>query len=178
MGGKKNEMKFLYGLLILSIGILPVLMNRSHKKDWLFAYTFNTVTNIILDKWVTVKFISYPTRLLPKIFNLHILYDALLYPMVTVIYNQLTSKDKPIAIVYKLLFFSVPLTIFEFWAERKTGLIKWRNGWQWYHTFLSVSLKSLITRGLVSIFRRFMRKEDVSKGELKKSTALSIKGAR
>jgi len=158
MGGKKNEMKFLYALLILSIGILPVLMKRSPKKDWLFAYMFNAITNIILDKWVTVNFIWYPARLLPKIFNIHILYDALLYPMVTVIYNQLTSKDKPIAIVYKLLFFTVPLTVFEFWAEQKTGLIKWSNGWRWYHTFLSVSFKSLITRGLVSIFRRYMRK--------------------
>lgn len=157
MGGKKNEKKFLYGLLILSIGILPVLMNRSPKKVWLFAYLFNAITNIILDKWVTMNFISYPTRLLPKIFNLHILYDALLYPMFTVIFNQLTSKDKLIAIVYKLLFFSVPLTAFEFWAERKTGLIKWRNGWRWYHTFLSVNLKSLFTRGMVSIIRRFMR---------------------
>lgn len=159
MGGKKNEKKFLYGLFIFSIGILPFLFKRPPKKDWLLVYTFNAITNIILDKWVTMNFISYPTRLLPKIFKIHILYDALLYPMVTVIYNQLTSKDKPIAIVYKLLFFSVPLTIFEFWAERKTGLIKWSNGWRWYHTFLSVSLKSLITRGVVSIFRRFMREE-------------------
>jgi hypothetical protein len=159
MGGKKNEKKFLFGLLIFSIGILPVLFKRPPKKDWLLVYTFNAISNIILDKWVTMNFISYPTRLLPKIFKIHILYDALLYPMVTVIYNQLTSKDKPIAIVYKLLFFSVPLTIFEFWAERKTGLIKWSNGWRWYHTFLSVSLKSLITRGVVSIFRRFMREE-------------------
>jgi hypothetical protein len=159
MGGKKNEKKFLFGLLIFSIGILPVLFKRPPKKDWLLVYTFNAISNIILDKWVTMNFISYPTRLLPKIFKIHILYDALLYPMVTVIYNQLTSKDKPIAIVYKLLFFSVPLTILEFWAERKTGLIKWSNGWRWYHTFLSVSLKSLITRGVVSIFRRFMREE-------------------
>lgn len=162
MGGKKNELKFLRGLLIISIGILPFLMKRSHKKDWLFAYMFNAITNIILDKWLTVNYISYPTRLLPKIFRLHILYDAILYPMVTVIYNQLTSKDKPIEIFYKVLFFSVPLTIFEFWAERKTGLIKWKNGWRWYHTFLSVSIKSLITRGLVSMFRRCTRRDDSS----------------
>lgn len=155
MGGKKNEMKFLYGLLILSIGFLPVLMKRPPKKDWLFAYMFNAITNIILDKWVTSSFISYPTRLLPKIFHIHILYDVLLYPMFTVVYNQLTRKDKRTAIIYKLLLFSVPLTIFESWAERKTGLIKWSNGWQWYHTFLSVNLKSLITRGMVSLFRKF-----------------------
>ncbi|MBE6185124.1 CBO0543 family protein [Heyndrickxia ginsengihumi] len=157
MGGKKNEKRFLYGLLLLSVVMIYFVMKRPPKKDWLFAYIYNAITNIILDKWVTMNFISYPTRLLPKLFNIHILYDAFLYPIVTVIYNQLTSKDKPVAIIYKLLFFSVPLTIFELWAERKTGLIKWRKRWRWYHTFLSVSLKSLITRGLVSIFRKFKR---------------------
>jgi hypothetical protein len=159
MGGKKNELKFLNGLLLLSIVILPVIMKRPPKKDWLFVYAFNAITNIILDKWVTKNFISYPTRLLPKIFNIHILYSAFLYPIASVIYNQWSSRDKLIAIIYKILFFSVPLTIFEFWAERKTGLIKWSNGWQWYHTFLSVSFKSLITRSLLPIFRRFTRGE-------------------
>ncbi|MEG6532747.1 CBO0543 family protein [Caldibacillus thermoamylovorans] len=108
----------------------------------------------MLDKWVTAGYISYPTRLLPNIFHIHILYDVLLYPMFTVIYNQITSKDKLIAVIYKVFFFSVPLTIFESWAERKTGLIKWISGWRWYHTFLSVNLKSLITRGMVSIHRK------------------------
>jgi hypothetical protein len=157
---KKNEKYFLHGLLILSIAVLSFLMVRQPKKKWLIVYSFNAITNIILDKWVTKNFISYPTRLFPKIFNIHILYDAFLYPIGTVIYNQWSSKDKLIAIVYKLLFFSVPLTIFEFWAERKTGLIKWSNGWRWYHTFLSVTLKSLITRGVLSIYKIFMKEED------------------
>jgi hypothetical protein len=158
MYGKKNEKNFLYGLLILSITILPLLMRRQPKKEWLLVYTFNAITNIILDKWVTRNYISYPTRLFPKIFNIHILYDAFLYPIGTVIYNQWSHKDKLISTVYKLLFFSVPLTIFEYWAERKTGLIKWSNGWKWYHTFLSVSLKSLITRGVLSISRIFLER--------------------
>lgn len=160
MGGKRNEKRFLYGLLIFSMGILPLLMKRPPKKDWLFAYMYNAMTNIILDKWFTVNYISYPTRLLPKIFRIHILYDVLLYPIATVMYNQLTSKDKPVAIIYKVLFFSVPLTIFEFWAERNTGLIKWKSGWRWYHTFISVNLKSLITRVIVSVFRKYIRGND------------------
>lgn len=155
MGSKKNEINFLYGLLIISIGILPVIMSRQPKKDWFFVYAFNAITNVIIDKWVTNNFITYPTRLLPRIFKIHILYDAVLYPLVSVIYNQMTSKDKLMAILCKIFFFSVPLTIFEIWAEQKTGLIKWKNGWEWYHTILSVSLKSLITRGTVGIFRKF-----------------------
>lgn len=72
MGSKKNEILFLNGLLILSIAMLPVIMKRQPKRDWLFVYAFNAITNIILDKWATKNFISYPTRLLPKIFNIHI----------------------------------------------------------------------------------------------------------
>ncbi|WP_271751788.1 CBO0543 family protein [Cohnella sp. JJ-181] len=156
MGSKKNEKKFLYGILMITLGVLLFIMKRQPRKDWFFAYGFNAITNIAIDKWVTGKYISYPTRLFSKIFKIHVLYDTVLYPTATVIYNQMTSKDRLPAIVYKVFLFTVPLTLFEFWAERKTGLIKWLNGWTWYHTFLSVSLKSLITRGSVTIYRKII----------------------
>jgi len=105
MGRKKKEIAFLHALLVLSIGTLPVIMKRESKKDWLFAYFFNAITNVALDKLVTKNFITYPTRMLPKMFNIHILYDIVLYPTVTVIYNQMTNKNRLAAILYKVCFF-------------------------------------------------------------------------
>ncbi|WP_420917033.1 CBO0543 family protein [Paenibacillus mucilaginosus] len=157
---KKNELTFLHCLLLLSMLILPFLMRRPDKKDWLLAYVFNAVTNVLLDKITTkMKLITYPTRLLPKIFRIHILFDLVLYPIATVIYNQMSNKGKDnlLSIVSKVFFFSVPLTLFEIWDDRKTGLIKWSAWWKWYHTLFSVSLKSLITRGLVELYRRRRR---------------------
>ncbi|WP_426452719.1 CBO0543 family protein [Paenibacillus sp. S-38] len=157
---RKNEMTFLYCLLLLSIWISPFLFNRSDKKSLIFAYIFNACTNVVLDKFATkMNLITYPTRLLHSFFKIHILFDLLLYPIVTVIYNQMSSKEKDnlLSVAYKVFFFSIPLTVFEIWADRKTGLIKWSAWWKWYHTLFSVSLKSLITRGFVELFRRWQR---------------------
>ncbi|WP_305954791.1 hypothetical protein [Priestia megaterium] len=51
-----------------------------------------------------------------------------MYPTFTVFYNQMTAKDKPFAIFYKLLSLIIPLFLIECWAEKKTGLTRWKKG--------------------------------------------------
>jgi hypothetical protein len=60
-------------------------------------------------------------------------------------------KDKPFASFYKLFYFTIPMFFVEFWAVRKTDLIKWNKGWKWYHTFISITIKSLCTRLFIGI---------------------------
>lgn len=158
-GRAKFEKGFLYVLLFTTASLLPFLMNKPPRRDWIFAYFWNAATNILLDK-IAVKrgWIAYPTRLLPGVFSTHILFDALLYPTATVLYNQMTRNNKPFAVVAKVLLFAVPLTVIEIWADRHTGLIRWGKGWKWYHTFLSVTVKSLWTRSAGEMFSRWLNR--------------------
>jgi len=61
----------------------------------------------------------------PKIFHIHILYDVRFYPMFTVIYKQITSKDKRTAIVYRLFLFQSRSQFLNFGLNKKPD---WLNG--------------------------------------------------
>ncbi|NRD79583.1 hypothetical protein HPT25_19670 [Bacillus sp. BRMEA1] len=154
---KKNkfEITFLKTILIINLILLfPVLIRKRPIKDWLLAYLFNAVTNSLADNYLTEKrTVEYPVRLLHKRFKTHVLFDYLIYPTMTVIYNQITMKDKPLVIALKTLFFTIPMFCIEFWAVRKTDLIRWNHGWKWYHSFLGVTIKSLMTRFFIGVVR-------------------------
>jgi hypothetical protein len=163
---RKNriEKKLLLGILILNLGIiLPIIYRKSPIKDWIIVYLFNAVTNGIIDNALTKNnIIKYPNRLFPKIFDTHILFDFFLYPTFTILYNQMTAKDKPFAIIYKLFVITIPVFLIEFLAERKTNLVDWTKKWRWYHTFFSIIIKSLLTRIVIAQIRRLDAKMENS----------------
>lgn len=156
MEKNKMEKRFLKGLLILNLLILlPILYRKPPIRDWIIVFVYNGITNGIVDMILTSrKVIRYPVRFLPKKFRIHILFDFLIYPTFTVFYNQLTKRDKPFAVFYKLILFTIPFYFIELWAERKTKLIEWKKGWRWYYSFLSIILKSLLTRLVIETLRK------------------------
>ncbi|WP_332695080.1 CBO0543 family protein [Halalkalibacter lacteus] len=134
-------------------------------KDWILVYVYNAVTNGIIDKMIVKRnIVQYPVRLLPKLFNIHILFDFFVYPTITVMYNQITYKNKPLLIFYKLLYFTIPMLLLELWAEKKTDLIKWNKGWKWYHTLITITIKSSITRSVIGLVR-YLRQRRKQKKE-------------
>lgn len=155
---KKNKMEkqLLKGLLIVNLLILlPILYRKPPIRDWIIVFVYNAITNGLVDMILTShKVIRYPVRFLPKKFKIHILFDFLIYPTFTVFYNQLTKRDKPFAVLYKLILFTIPFYFIELWAERKTKLIEWKKDWKWYYSFLSIIFKSLITRLVIEVLRK------------------------
>ena len=159
MKGHKFEKQFLRILFILNVGLLvPILFRKPPIKDWLLVYLFNAFTNSIIDHFLTShNIVTYPVRFLRKTTKIHVLFDLLLYPTFTVLYNQMTEKDKPLSTFYKLVSLVIPLFFIEFWAVRRTDLIKWKKGWNWYYTLGSIILKSLVTRSLIEIVRKISK---------------------
>ncbi|MDG5789224.1 hypothetical protein QA612_17330 [Evansella sp. AB-P1] len=156
------EKLFLRFSLVLGLLLLPIIFRKPPIKDWLLVFLWNSATNGIIDRLVvSYNIIQYPVRLLPKRFRINILFDYLLYPIITVTYNQLTKKDKPMKMVVKLLCFTIPMILIEVWAERNTRLIKFRNGWKWYHSFISLNIKSLLTRLWIGGVRRIEEKQEL-----------------
>jgi hypothetical protein len=161
MKRQKAGKKFLRTLLVLNlIAIIPILSRKPPVKDWLLVYLFDALTNGIADRFLVAHhFVSYPTRLFPKIFKTHILFDYLIHPTYTVLFNQFTYKDRPFRIIFKLLLLLIPLSSFEFWAAKNTSLINWKPGWNYYSSFVALAIKSLITRSLIGIVRYSASKE-------------------
>ncbi|TKC19017.1 CBO0543 family protein [Robertmurraya kyonggiensis] len=161
MRKSKKEQKILLFLLGFHIILLiPILLRKPPIKDWLLVYFYNAATNVFIDNILArLKIVRYPDRILPKLFQTHILFDLLIYPTISVFYNQITMKDKPIAIFFKVFLFTVPMLMIELFAEKHSNLIKWSSKWKWYHTFLSLTFKTLVTRGAIACVRKIEERQ-------------------
>ncbi|KNH17114.1 hypothetical protein ACS78_24240 [Priestia megaterium] len=159
----KFEKRFLRVLFILTLSALPFLFRKHPMKDSMLTFLLNGYTNGIVDRFVVNhKLIRYPVRYFRKEFKIHVLFDFLLYPTVSVILNQLTKNDKPLVIIYKILLFIFPMFFIELWAERKTNLITWRRSWKWYHTLLTLTVKSVLNRLIIGAIRVLDKKIEKS----------------
>lgn len=157
---KKREKNALRIMLVICIGLLPFLLRKPPIKDWLLVFSLNALSNGIVDKILVKKnYLKYPTRLLPNLFSIHILFDYLIYPTFTIIFNQVTMKDRPIKILMKLLLIVTPLTFIETVAEKKTNMIEWKKSWKWYYTFFYIVFKSSWTRLVIATVRTISRKQ-------------------
>lgn len=160
MKGKKFGQYFLSLVIILIVGSLPIVLRKPPIKDWVLVYLFNAVTNGIIDKIIaSLNIVKYPVRLFPNFFETSITFDFFAYPFITILYNQLTYRDKPFAIIYKVFLLAIPILVIELWAEKNTSLIKWKKGWSWYHTFFSIIIKSLVTRIFIGAVRKVEKRQ-------------------
>ncbi|WP_053362288.1 CBO0543 family protein [Bacillus sp. FJAT-27251] len=158
---RKADKNFLHTFLILNLlAIFPILLRKPPLKDWLLVFLFDAFTNGLADRFIVAhNFVSYNVRLLPKVFKTHVLFDYLISPTFTVLFNQFTAKDRPAKIVIKLVLLLIPLSSFEFLAVKYTRLITWKPGWKWYYSFVTLTLKSLIIRAAIGLVRRIDSKE-------------------
>lgn len=153
--------KFVLRLLLLGgISSLPFLFKKPPLKDWLLIYSLTAVISGIVDTiLISKKYLEYPVRLLPNFFKIHFVFDFVLCPIIMVWYAQLTYKDKLPKIILKLLPFTTIHIIIESIAEKNTHLIKWKNGWHWYHSFITMTIKYLGIRLLIHLVTIISKKQ-------------------
>jgi hypothetical protein len=161
MRERKANKSFLHTFLVLNLlAIVPILLRKPPLKEWLLVFLFDGFINGLADRFIVAhNFVSYPVRLLPKVFKTHVLFDYLISPTFTVLFNQFTEKDRPAKIGLKLVLLLMPLSIVEFLAAKYTRLINWKSGWKWYYSFVTLSLKSLIIRAVIGLVRRIDSKK-------------------
>lgn len=141
---------------LLGLFALPVAFKKKPIKDWLIVYLITALSSTLLDIiLVEKKFLSYPVRLFPKFFKIHIVFDLFLCPVVSVFYNQFTYKEKSILrLVGKLFLFTIPQLGIEVLTGRYLKMVKWHKGWKWYHTFISMNIKYLSIRMFIELIRK------------------------
>lgn len=153
MASKKKDTMILRAFLVLGLLILPFLFKKPPLKDWLITYLQTGFFATIVDSiFVQQGRISYPVRFFKKAFKISILFDYLLFPVVGVLYNQITYRSGLKGIFGKILIFSLPMTVLELGLESKTKLVHWKK-WTWYQTFLYVSGITLLGRGFIGLIR-------------------------
>ncbi|MGD7022366.1 hypothetical protein FZC79_16000 [Rossellomorea vietnamensis] len=134
--------------------LLPFAIIKQPFKDWLIVFLVSVIGNSTIDRYlVTQGYLKYTIRPLREKVKIHLPFDYIHYPLMLLYYNQWTLNSKPAGIIFKMFPFVIPQVVMETIAERKTDLITWRKGWTWYHSFISLVLKLLICRGIISLVR-------------------------
>lgn len=154
MRRKSAQLFVLMIITIIGLILLPFAIVKRSFKDWIIVYLVSVVGNFFSDKYLVSKgYLKYPRKLFPK-YKVHLPFDFIHYPLMLLYYNQWTLNSRPVGMILKLFPFVIPQTIIETIAAKKTKLIKWKKGWSWYHSFISLMLKLLICRAIISIVRK------------------------
>lgn len=153
MKQQNKDYFYLFVFTITGFLALKKLLKGPLLKRWCIVYFLTIAITVTVDKiLVNLKFLKYPKRLLATYTDIHVVFDFLICPVITIAHNQITYKDKNfLLIILKLLIFTVPQLISEVWAVKNTNLIQWNKGWKWYHTFLSMNLKFYLIRVIMAI---------------------------
>jgi len=122
-------------------------------RDWIVVFLFEGFLNLILGSAVEkLHLIKYPFRLLPHIYDTSILFEIWVFPVLCILYNQVTRKLGFWPIIYYALLFSAGITAIEYPLERYTDLIKYIQ-WSWLTTFCTLTGIFLICRFFIVFYR-------------------------
>ncbi|MED4219550.1 hypothetical protein P4671_26615 [Priestia megaterium] len=161
MKRKKKDRLFLKCITVIFVGSLPFILKKTPIKDLLLVLFMNGYTNAIVDRFlVNRQILEYPVRFIPKEFKSNVLFDFLCLPTVSLWLYHLTKNDNPFKIVYKIVLTISSLFLVELWAEKNTKLIKWKKGWKWYHSLISLNLRVLFSRSVIAIINIIQKKQE------------------
>ncbi|WP_420886208.1 CBO0543 family protein [Bacillus infantis] len=150
----KFEKNILRIFLIFGLFMFVKLILKPPTKDWMLIFFFKGFISSILDKLAVTKGkIIYPVNLF-KWFDISFIFDYLLFPIACVYYNQVSKTSNMIGIITKCFYFSIPMTLFEYFFETRTSLIKFKKGWNIYISFITLTATFLISRIYIMLVRK------------------------
>lgn len=141
---------------IFGIGgsIFFLLRRKGDLKDWFLIYLIKTLVSTLFDGPVIKrKYLKYPHRYFPKLFDSNIVFLYILFPLSCVMYNQFTYNMKPLKSILSVFLFSGPMTLIENWLEKNTKLVEYHKGWNSYITFIVLSFTFLLVKGCIKGIR-------------------------
>jgi hypothetical protein len=146
-------------LFMSCVASIPFVIKRKSLFKHLTIFFAKGVLSTSLDSiFIKRNRIEYPVRPFPKSFDTNILFDLLFFPLLSVIWVRWTYNSKPASTILKSLVFSVPMSIIQWYCEKKTNLFKWK-AWSIYHTFASINFTLFTIRGFAEILKKITEKE-------------------
>ncbi|MDF2959495.1 MAG: hypothetical protein K0S39_1230 [Paenibacillus sp.] len=149
------EYAVLWFFFIVSTVSIFFWLPKQPVKDWLLVFFIKGSISTLIDSYIVAYgYIEYPVRLLPDIFQIHILYDMLFFPCLCVFYNQTTYHSKLKGILLQTVIYSIPMCLLEYYAVHKSRLIVYHS-WNIYLTFLFLVGTFLLVRGIMGLIRKY-----------------------
>lgn len=138
----------LIGLLLLIFAV-----DWHYFRDWVVVFLFKCLIDSL---WGTAvinqHLLEYPFRQFPQFYKMSILFDFWIFPILCVLYNQITKKRGFRLILVYAILFSAGMTAIEYPLELYTELIHYHN-WSWYITFITLTVTFLSSRAFIAFYR-------------------------
>lgn len=147
------EMLISVSSFIIALLLLIFVVDWRYFRDWIVVFLFKCTLDFI---WgspvVSLRLLEYPVRFLPRYYDTSILFELWVFPILCVLYNQVTKNRGLGPILYYAVLFSAGITAIEYPLEVYTNLIHYID-WSWFTTFYTLSITLLMSRTFIAIFR-------------------------
>ncbi len=139
---------------VITLLLLVFAVDWRHFRDWVVVFLFKCTIDFI---WgspvVSLKMLEYPERLFPRWYETSILFELWVFPVLCILYNQVTRTRGLAAIVGYALLFSAGIVAVEYPLERYTNLIRYID-WTWFTSFYTLAITFLMSRAFIALYRR------------------------
>lgn len=147
------ELSIMFFASIAGLVLLLFAVDWFYFRDWVVVFLFkNLLDNIFGIVVVNLNLLEYPVRFLPHLFEGSLLFEFWIFPILCILYNQVTRVSGLGAILYYAFIYSALITGAEYILEVYTDLIHYIN-WHWYTTLVTIFATFLISRAFIAFFR-------------------------
>jgi len=147
--------ELIISIVAASAGLLLLIfvVDWRYFRDWIVVFLYNS----LLDSFwgtavVAASLLEFPFRQFPQLYKMSLLFDYWIFPILCVLYNQITRERGLWPIIYYASLFSAGMTAIEYPLELYTNLIKYIN-WNWFTTFYTLTITFLSSRAFIAFFR-------------------------
>ena len=138
---------------VVALILLIFAVDWRYFRDWIVVFLYKSVLDFFWGSSVVeMHLLEYPVRLLPRNFDTSILFELWVFPVLCVLYNQVTRERGLWQIIYYAILFSAGMTAIEYPLELYTDLIKYIK-WSWFTTFYTLTLTFLSSRAFIAFYR-------------------------
>ncbi|TEB05292.1 hypothetical protein Psch_02333 [Pelotomaculum schinkii] len=147
--------EFIISVISALIGLLLLVfaVDWRYFRDWVVVFLYKSVLDGL---WgaavVNLHLLEYPFRQLPLLYKVSLLFDFWVFPILCILYNQVTRERGFRHILVYAILFSVGITVIEYPLELYTELIKYHK-WSWYITFITLTVTFLSSRAFIAFYR-------------------------
>ena len=138
---------------LLALLALIFIIDWRYFRDWVVVYLYKCVIDSLWGNAVAhTKALEYPFRQLPQYYDSSLLFEYWIFPVLCILYNQITRERGIWPILYYAVLFSAGITAIEHPLELYTNLIKYHN-WSWFTTFYTLIITFLAARAFIAFYR-------------------------
>ncbi|HBC94647.1 MAG TPA: hypothetical protein DCZ10_17555 [Pelotomaculum sp.] len=138
----------LIGLLLLIFAV-----DWRYFRDWVVIFLYKSTLDCLWGAAViNLDLLAYPFRQLPFLFDVSLLFDFWVFPILCVLYNQITRELGFRLILAYAVLFSAGITAIEYPLELYTELISYHR-WSWYISFITLTITLLSSRAFIAFYR-------------------------